>query len=521
MRYSTRYIDEALSSANPVPDAGILAGGPAVTALVERIEASPTEPKETGLPAARGPRRRPRRVAWLALNVGLAAAVLLGLVASGTLGTGKTGKPGPTVAVPAGGQWRTVSFDGPGNAPFSAVASQPPSPASITCPTVSVCYADSLGGNLRSAAYVSRDGGSTWQPLALPEGYALNGAFSCPTATSCMAAGSTVPGSGHVPGPVLVATADGGAHWSVRAFEGLGGSGPVVINHGGVGRLQCSTVDSCVAVGSTESEQLAQPGNDRLDRVSDTVFLRTTDGGAHWSSYRFPWVATPDGQPAWSDVEGGPFACLSATSCIGVVTVFSGVPTSSAGRPAVQYSSLLVWSSSDGGLSWSRHWIDVRGDNYPQDFGMQLSCPDATHCVLPVGLGVYLWTSNAGQTWHVEPAPGRPRTAPDRPRTAADRVQAPHVRCVTDEECFAGGVSDPAHGSRTGVIYETNDAGETWQPVHLPPGAVGVDDLSCASPSGCFALARTQTSTRTGGEWYPNYEVLTNSPPPGGTAAST
>ncbi len=88
---------------------------------------------------------------------------------------------------------------------------------SVSCPTASICVAvggnapaGSPGGSLGTGVVlVSENGGSTWSSAALPPGVGLLDAVTCPTASSCLAAGKSVAS-----GIVMLSSSDGGGTWS-------------------------------------------------------------------------------------------------------------------------------------------------------------------------------------------------------------------------------------------------------------------------------------------------------------------
>jgi photosystem II stability/assembly factor-like uncharacterized protein len=246
----------------------------------------------------------------------------------------------------------------------------------------------------------------------------------------------------------------------------------------------CFSASTCLAFGLVPSDQPSEPIGSGTT-VERSVFLRTDDGGATWTTYLFPWVATPDGSPAWSNAEPAVFACATPESCVGFSTVLSATPN--------QTFSGLAWRTDDGGATWAQAWLPKGVQpSLPPD---SISCSDALDCVAVQKLtgtngpytSVVEATANGGATWAEQTLPN------------AAGAELLSVSCVVGGECWlAGSSSNDAPGSaHTGVILESTDSGTSWNAVALPRNTGSVNDISCPSTQSCFAVAGRSSPTPT------------------------
>jgi photosystem II stability/assembly factor-like uncharacterized protein len=87
----------------------------------------------------------------------------------------------------------------------------------ISCASANHCAVAGFGAGEFSALLTTSDGGQTWTSRTVPSwALGLDG-VSCPSATACIAVGSTVVS--FAGSPVVVASNDGGATWT-RPHEG-------------------------------------------------------------------------------------------------------------------------------------------------------------------------------------------------------------------------------------------------------------------------------------------------------------
>jgi len=175
---------------------------------------------------------------------------------------------------------------------------------------------------LRAVSGVTPGGTWSWQNPS-PNGNALN-TISCPTTQVCYAAGDD--------GPIL-ATTDGGAHWSRQQTET------------GVFSLSCGDASFCVAV------------------AAGATLITTSNAGATWTS----------GPTGFGDLYG--VSCMPGThSCLGVgyggtIAELTGPSVGqrssgtlhtligvscSVGCVAVGYSGTVLYSSDANATSWTQ-----------------------------------------------------------------------------------------------------------------------------------------------------------------------
>jgi photosystem II stability/assembly factor-like uncharacterized protein len=448
---------------------------------------------------------------------------VLSIVTAGLLVESRPGAVKGALGEPSS-HWRLASMVGPATRPFIPTAGNAQSPYDITCPTTSVCYVTtqslvtipgSTNGNdpsqgfqvsTTTGAYVSTDAGRTWQPLTLPAGVNLDTKFTCPSATTCMVGSQGFSGPGTNIGngvsepQMLLTTTDGGASWSEKTvpMPAITGSDtafdpPLAGFYGTLNELTCFSASTCLAFGLVPSDQQEEPIGDG-STVERSVFLRTDDGGATWTTYAFPWAANPDGSPGWSNAEAGSFACATSESCVGFSTVLSATPN--------QVFSDLTWRTDDGGATWSQAWLPGATPGLSAN---SISCPNALHCVSVQRLAnathtvVVEVTSDGGITWSEEPVPTE---------VGAELLS---VDCSDGGDCWLTGFSGSGDqpSDYKGVILESTDGGTTWASAQLPVGIGSVDDISCPADGSCFAIAGPAPVSPTA---EVSQEVLTEAP---------
>jgi hypothetical protein len=422
-------------------------------------------------------------------------------------------------------RWRLASMVGPAIQPFIPTPGNAQSPFGITCPTASVCYVTTqslvtvpdmgngdnpsqpVQASTTTGAYVSTDAGNTWKPLSLPAGVNLDTKLTCPNATTCMV-GSQILGPDTMGGSrepqLILTTTDGGATWSEETvpMPPITGSDSAFDSSltgasGSLSQLTCFSASTCLAFGLVPSDQQEEPIGDGTT-VERSVFMRTDNGGATWSTFVFPWVADADGSPASSNAQPGFFACATSQSCVGFSTVVSAAPN--------ENFSGLAWRTDDGGATWSQAWLPSGVE--PSLSPGSISCSDALNCVsvqrLAGASGAYTSvmevTSDGGVTWTEGSVPN------------GSGAELLTVNCVVGGECWLAGTSwsGAEESDYTGVMLESTDSGSTWNTVQLPENIGSVNDISCPSSESCYAIAgpslAPSPTERT------SQEVLTNTP---------
>lgn len=109
---------------------------------------------------------------------------------------------------------------------------------SSTCIAVGPNPAGMTDSNAKADAVHTTDGGSSWQPITLPDGSASVDLVLCSSATRCLATGPATSSSGP---PVVYESSDGGNSWAV--------SSSVPGNLSAIASLSCPSPTTCAAIG--------------------------------------------------------------------------------------------------------------------------------------------------------------------------------------------------------------------------------------------------------------------------------
>ncbi|HEX4490285.1 MAG TPA: hypothetical protein VH914_03680 [Acidimicrobiia bacterium] len=381
---------------------------------------------------------------------------------------------------------------------------------SVTCPSVTTCFAGGATFSDDAAVIVTTNRGKTWSFASVPsQAYAVR-SISCASETACSAIGAspartpflfattdgrhfdaqTLPAvelerpaaiacpsptrCGAVAGGISFFTDDAGAHWSSAALP-AGVEAPQ--------SLSCPTTTECVAV-----------GNDAVARPSA---LTSADGGATWAVH-----ALPAGTGGLLAVE-----CPTPTACIALAT---------ASAPGTNRQRAQALRSTDGGVTWT---LGVLADR--RGVLTKLTCPSRTTCIASgydnLSNAKLEVTTDGGRHWSSLAAPddvftinavgcsavdacivigGNPNAAPQAyttsdlgatfhphpvPYADAGNVYFNDVGCA-GQTCVAVG---EYFGS--GVIMRSRDAGATWRASRAPDAAQIIDSVSCGSPWRCGA----------------------------------
>ncbi|MGP8009211.1 MAG: WD40/YVTN/BNR-like repeat-containing protein [Acidimicrobiales bacterium] len=487
---------DLLEAANPEPDGSTYSVDDAWSSFQLHQSTRNRSLLATRTLARKGANAIPRR---RLIPLALAAALVVALVVA--LGTHIVGGQSPHANAANESQlpaWSLLSDTGP--AAFASTSTSPQGYNDLTCPTNQVCYMESqVPQSSAMTAYQSTDGGLNWSMLTIPAGLTLDTQFSCYSADDCMIGARLVTYQSNA-GQVLLSTTDGGPSWTSLPvpMASITGSDAaldpsIADSTGTIYELQCFSAQSCIAFGNVPSDQLEEgPGTMPATGVSPTVVLRTQDGGAVWTSTVIPWSATPSGAPAWSNQEHAIFTCSTESTCLGLAVVM-GQPDGS-GQPR----SMLELGSSNGGATWSSSWVP----NVQANAG-ELVCPTESNCYALVNFetgNVVSWgvitTTNGGASWSTTPQPFPSYDGGWGGLTA--------ISCPTDTTCWASGhVQATTNPSEIqGVMYVTQDGGQTWSTATLPSGTGVVHEVDCPSVQSCLAIAQPTGSTFS--------EVLTN-----------
>ena len=319
----------------------------------------------------------------------------------------------------------------------------------VSCPTTSRCLA---GGVDHSGAVIlaTSDGGSHWTAIAALRSVQFVVALDCASVSDCLVA--TLPRSGDR--PLVYSTTDGGHHWT-------GFGVPKQVNV--VSSFSCTGPSDCRAVGTN---------------VNSVIVLSTSNLGRSWKATRTKLPTAMSNAPGIS--------CASASHC---VVVADGSLT-----------------TTNGGRTWVRHPL-TRGA-YNLD---NVSCRSISHCVaagnvtsaVPNFESADLLTSaNGGTGWAI------------RVRKVARVTTLNDLSCSTARSCVAVGNGYTLSGPTAnptfhffGVVERTTNGGVTWRP-SSHKAASSLNEVSCVPRTlVCVAVGQTKSgsiimrTTNAGASW--------------------
>jgi len=456
-------------------------------------------------------RAHPRRI------LEVSVAVLLIAVVSTVIsvrGPGKTHSLTNSIAQAFG----VVNADAATAGGFSATPTSPRGFNVLTCPTSQVCYLESTnsvgvdGDSLATTAYKTVDGGTTWTSLSMPAAGDADTSFSCSSVVVCsVGVLSAPPGSPSGPFPQgtvqsMLTTTDGGATWSrhvvtISPVLGIDAAldASLVNVQGQWSQLQCFSESACIAVALVPSDQPQEPiESGGALGVQRTVIMRTDDGGVTWTSHVLPWSNALDGSPGWSNAQVMTLSCATPVTCVGLSSVLHSVVNNA------QTSNVLVWRSSDGGVTWQTNWAPAPA----LESSLRLTCPTTLQCYAPVDTGTtvpggteeIMMTQDGGNTWTFE------NPAPTAPSPSINEYNS--VSCTSESTCWISGEVLPTGrlGSSQAAMWATSDAGQTWTSVPLPVKLGIIFQVDCNAPASCLAVAQPP---------YKDGQVSPNGPLPG------
>jgi hypothetical protein len=290
--------------------------------------------------------------------------------------------------------------------------------------------------------------GTTWAVQATPDptgslGNALYG-VSCPSATACIAVGSSASSSG---ADVTLAEAWNGTTWTVQATPNPAGAlGSSLYG------ISCRSATACTAVGTYENASKAD------------VTLAEAWNGTTWT------VQTTLNRAAHRSALYG-VSCRSAAACT-----------------AVGFSGQSPVAERWNGTSWTLQ-------RTPHSGGSELlavSCPTAVACTA-VGNSP---SSSSPETTLAEAWNGRTWTIEATPSTAEASLGG--VSCSSPAACTAAGEDFSTAADKEVPLAERWN-GTSWalQATPAPPQAPlasGLNAVWCASPGACTAVGVYQNS---------------------------
>jgi len=328
----------------------------------------------------------------------------------------------------------------------------------VSCPSAERCVAvGSKNIAIKSdgdpeVVAVTIDGGRSWAVQDLAGRYGALSSVSCPSATTCFAAGF----DGASLTTVLVSH-DGGTSWAALTLPRIESLTPGL---GPSPAISCESASQCVVL-STASSQLVTGFSQR------TTILSTFDGGQRWSTSSPP-VTTAPGR----DLNASTTPTLTTVACPTVTECVAGGAFASEGMMGGYQA---IYRSVDGGLTWTQ----VTGSSirnlgqagFQDSFVLALSCPSNLRCVAIVASGgsgatAVALSSDGGTSWNsvslaVPPVEARRDMLSVASNGSLTLVSAA-LACPEVVAC-ALVASSPWHaGLVTNVVLGTLDSGRTW-----------------------------------------------------------
>jgi hypothetical protein len=298
-------------------------------------------------------------------------------------------------------------------------------PNSIACPTSTACVELGAGGGPpgTEVAFYSSDGGAAWLQGQIPQKTGDLRSLSCESATACVATGVD-----QFTGVVsIVATADGGQHWTTQMTEHASPSASSVVS--------CAPGADCLAI---------------LSGPLGTVTAATSaDGGLTWTA------SAPFGGLHLEEITD--VSCPSAGVCVATGA------TSTSG---------WIGRTADDGATWTTQAIPAA-----VKLVKLVSCGTATRC-LAIASGTNttgsLSTTSGGATWTY---------------TTVQRLYfAVTILCLASGTCYAPTFAVPIAGSVADSLLVSTDTGVTWHSDRLPSSSAGIADVSCSADTTCVLV---------------------------------
>ncbi|MDA8184959.1 MAG: hypothetical protein M0035_11125 [Actinomycetota bacterium] len=324
-------------------------------------------------------------------------------------------------------------------------------PSATDCVAVGSTYAPAPSGGsgvmiTGAEVLLSTNGGQAWATGTAPSGASLT-AVACPTSTTCFAAGNTT-GTNSMPVPIAAVSTDAGQSWTLQSLPASSSSSTSEVQ---LRSISCATATACVAVGF-----VLAPSSTGTMSESPAIYS-TSDGGSTWSAEPAPSAA--------SGIGVNSVACTSTAAC---VAVGDNSMVAYPGSGTTQVAEILT--TSDGGSTWAAQQATS------ESMLASVACPSASTCyaagVPSASSSAVLVTTDGGSTW--SPTSGSPQ--------AENAV----IACPTTSECVAA--------NNTQAASATVDGGTSWGSQSLPAPASSttqppppVSGLACPTTADCFA----------------------------------
>ena len=292
----------------------------------------------------------------------------------------------------------------------------------------------SSGG--RNQVVKTTDGGATWAHLAdFPRQWTPAPVLSCPTATACaVAVQRTAPHNNWLPARAIAVTRDGGSSWLIRQLPlpsdlvdgsvhrlactdglrcladvvGEGSTGPhagffftrdggthwiesdAVLPASEVGSLRCDPDGRCIALETSGSGMTAFTSSDfgavwiqgAASQVPTSSIIISSCGDAThcvYSTAGGEFESTNDGGETWdvSRPSRSSGQIVTALDCPDGTVCFAAA----AGWHEGNYTSPVVYRTSDAGGVWTRLDVPSRFDGWSVSTVVPLSCPTPGGCI--------------------------------------------------------------------------------------------------------------------------------------------
>lgn len=213
----------------------------------------------------------------------------------------------------------------------------------------------------------------------------------------------------------------------------------------------------------------------------------SSDGGSTWQELTLP---------SGTYVETA-LSCTSSVRCSAGGSQYEGLDAN--GKPVM---NPVFLSTSNAGESWTVQPFPTPQLDLFQFLGTafvtQLSCPSSETCeaLLVANFGgpgystaadnVFLRTDDGGQSWSTTILPGQPA-----PRTGGGFVNSPMndgLSCPSTRVCVASALL-PTIGGATSIVWRSDDGGATWLVGSLPDALTSAGPLSCPDSLHCWIVA--------------------------------
>jgi hypothetical protein len=399
--------------------------------------------------------------------------------ASDAITTSTATLTGGTLTLPSSGGW-SYSVIGvvhapswvPGETALPANASPNGSPwfPSMTCPTATSCVAAGyyLAGSYQGMLVTGS--GTTWQATETPLPAGATGgtleSVACASATSCVAVGLA-----NIPGGYLGMLLTGSqTSWQAQTVPVPANAASAPGDNPMLWGVACPSTTSCVVAGE-------------YDSTSASAML-LTGSGSSWTATEAPVPANAG--PDWG-VQLRSVACPSTTSCV------------AAGQysdPASGYEQGLLVTGS--GTTWqaTETPLPANAAAKPSVTLYSVTCPSTTSCI---ATGTYfdsagnqhgLLLTGSGTTWQATEAP-LPANAAAQPGASLTRAA-----CTSATSCVATGQYTDSSGNFRALLV--TGSGTTWQAVDVPlPSAAAIRQswlwgVACHAAASCMAVGDYQ-----------------------------